>query len=289
MNRYRELYTHWPADPLGRRDPDFIRREMGWIGELLDLWFAPETTGLEHVPDGPALVVGMHNGGNLAPDMFATMVAFWRRFGPDRAAYGLAHDVVFKMPLAGRWIQRLGAVPAHRENAAELLHRGATVLVYPGGDLDAFKPWRERHLVKFGERSGFIRTALEARVPIVPVVSVGAHETFAILSDGRGAAKLLGLKRWTRLEVLPIILCLPWGVWIGSVESHIPVPSKVRIRVLPPIHLDGAPDDEAYVRGAREEVRLTMQAAVDEMVREGNFGPLARFTGGIAPPPPHPV
>lgn len=274
--RFRDLYRDWPADPLARRDPDFIRAEMGWIGQLIDLWFAPEVTG--ELPEQPALVVGMHNGGNMAPDMFATMVAFWRRFGPERAAYGLAHDVVFQAPFVGRFLQRLGAVPARREHAAELLARGATVLVYPGGDLDAFKPWRERHIVKFGERSGFIKTALQARVPIVPVVSVGAHETIAILTDGRALAKKIGLKRLTRVEVLPVILCLPWGVWISTFEGHIPLPSKVRIRVLPPIHLDGSADDAAYVRDAREQVRSVMQAAVDELVREGDFGPRARFS-----------
>ena len=190
---------------------------MGWIGQLLDLWFAPDVSGLEHVPGGPALVVGTHNGGNSAPDMFATMVAFWRHFGPDRPAYGLAHDQVCRAPVVGRWIQKLGAVPARQAHAAELLRRGAAVLVYPGGDLDAFKPWSERHTVKFGERAGFIKTALRARVPIVPVISVGAHETFAVLTDGRDLARRLGLKRWTRLEVLPIILCLPWES--GSARS----------------------------------------------------------------------
>jgi 1-acyl-sn-glycerol-3-phosphate acyltransferase len=224
----------------------------------------------------------MHNGGNLAPDMFATMVAFWRRFGPDRLAYGLAHDQACRAPIVGPWIQKLGAVPARQEHAAELLARGAAVLVYPGGDLDAFKPWRERHQVKFGERSGFIKTALRAGVPIVPVVSVGAHETFAVVTDGRELARRVGLKRWTRMEVLPLILCLPWGVWIGAFEGHIPVPSKVRIRVLPSITLHGSPLDEDYVRRAREEVRSTMQSAVDAMVAEGRFGPMARL--GITSP-----
>jgi 1-acyl-sn-glycerol-3-phosphate acyltransferase len=277
MSRLRELYRDWPADPLARRDPAFIENEMRWFGELIDLWFAPEIDGLEHVPDGASLIVGMHNGGNLAPDMFATMVGFWRHFGPERAAYGLAHDLLFRLPVLGRWLQRLGAVPAHRENAAALLAKGASLLVYPGGDLDAFKPYRERHVVKFGERTGFIKTALTARVPIVPVVSVGAHETFAILTDGRGVARALGLKRWARLEVLPVILSLPWGLSVGTLNGHIPVPSKVRIRLLPPMHFDGSPDDEDYVRAAKEEVRATMQNAVDQMVREGNFGPRARF------------
>jgi 1-acyl-sn-glycerol-3-phosphate acyltransferase len=276
-----ELYRDWPRDPLARRDAEVIRTEMGWIGQLIDTWFTPEIEGLEHVPDGASLVVGMHNGGNAAPDMFATMVAFWRRFGPERPSYGLAHDQICRAPVVGRWIQRLGAVPARQEHARELLSRGAAVLVYPGGDLDAFKPWRERHRVKFGERSGFIKTALHARVPIVPVVSVGAHETFGVVTDGRSLARAIGLKRWTRMEVLPVILCLPWGVWIGAFEGHIPLPSKIRIRVLPPMRFDFSPDDRERVVAAKEEVRAVMQSAVDDLVARGDFGPLARFNAGL--------
>jgi len=270
-----------PQDPLARRDPDYIREELEVLGFALDGWFATKVDELEHLPDDPSLVVGTHNGGAVAPDMFALMVAFWRRFGVERPAYGLAHDQVFKIPMAGRWIGKLGAVPAHQRHARALLARGATVLVYPGGDLDAFKPWEERHDVKFGERTGFIRTALNAGVPIVPVVSVGAHETVRILTDGRELAQRLGLKQLFRIEVLPIMLCFPWGLAIGPIETHLPAPSKMRIRLLPPIDLAAhgfkkVIDDEGVCE-ARDLVRDTMQQALDQLVAEGDFGVTARL------------
>jgi 1-acyl-sn-glycerol-3-phosphate acyltransferase len=237
--------------------------------------------GLEHIPPGPSLVVGTHNGGNMAPDMFCTMVAFWRRFGVERPAYGLAHDQVFRMPGVGRWIARLGGVPAHQRHARMLLGRGATVLVYPGGDVDAFKPFRERHVVKFGGRSGFVRTALATGAPIVPVVSVGAHETVRVLTDGRELAQRLGLKRLTRIEVLPVMLCLPWGLLVGPIEGHLPAPSRIRIRILPPLpptYPPEAADDPEVCDRVREEVRAVMQAALDELAAEGGYGVRARFT-----------
>ena len=61
------------------------RWSLDVLGRATDAWFAPEVIGLEHIPPGPSLVVGTHNGGNMAPDMFCTMVAFWRRFGVERA------------------------------------------------------------------------------------------------------------------------------------------------------------------------------------------------------------
>jgi len=256
---------------LDDRDPDFIRRHLRGFERLIDAWFAPEVDGLERVPDGRALIVGTHNGGNMAPDMLCLMAAFWRRFGPERPAYGLAHDQVFRVPMLGRLLSRLGAVPAGQERARALLERDATVLVYPGGDVDAFKPFRERHTVKFGGRTGFVRTALATGAPIVPVVSVGAHETVRVLGDGRGLARALGLKRWTRIEVLPVMLCLPWGVFLGPLEGHLPMPSKIRLRVLPPMklaHPPSAAGDDALVRALAEQVRSTMQAALDELARE---------------------
>lgn len=83
--------------------------------------------------------------------------AAWRHFGAARAAYGLAHDMVFELPFLGKWIARLGAVPASQENARLLLERDVAVLVYPGGDLDAYKPHREQFQVKFGGRKGWVR------------------------------------------------------------------------------------------------------------------------------------
>src|SRR6266508_68225 len=78
-----------PSDPLDRRDPAFILEERELLGAACDTWYAPDIMGLENVPAGRALVVGTHNGGFMAPDMFSLMVGFWRQHGPDRPAYGL--------------------------------------------------------------------------------------------------------------------------------------------------------------------------------------------------------
>jgi 1-acyl-sn-glycerol-3-phosphate acyltransferase len=172
-------------------------------------------------------------------------------------------------------MSRLGAVPARRGLAQAALARGAKVLVYPGGDLDTFKPYRDRHRVTFGDRKGFVRTAIAAGVPIVPVVSVGAHETLRVLTDGRRLAHALGLHRLLRVEVVPVMLCLPWGLWVGAWETHIPLPSRLRIRVLPPLRFEvprEAANDDAVVTRARDVVAATMQRALDALVAEGGFG-----------------
>ncbi|MGZ3476464.1 MAG: lysophospholipid acyltransferase family protein, partial [Polyangiales bacterium] len=233
-----------------------------------------EVSGLEHVPDGRALIVGNHNGGVMSPDMFALMVTWWRTFGVDAPTYGLMHDLPFLVPVIGDWMARLGAVPADPSNAKRLLERDAKVLVYPGGDLDAFRPWSQRHRIVFGARRGFVRTALATGAPIVPVVAVGAHEGCVVVSDGRALAQALGLKRM-RVEVLPITLGLPWLFFVGP-APYLPVPLRMKIRVLPAIRFSVGPEaatDDAVVDACREEVIACMQTALDDLAREGGYGP----------------
>ena len=89
----------------------------------------------------------------------------------------------------------------------------------------------------FDGRKGFLRLALKHDVPIVPVVSIGGQETALFLTRGEGLARLLRLDRMFRLKVLPISLALPWGLNVGDMLGHVPLPAKITIDVLEPIDL----------------------------------------------------
>src|SRR5205823_1370763 len=123
---------------------------------------------------------------------------------------------------------------ASLETAREILRQKRDLLIFPGGDLDTWRPYSKRWEVDFGGRTGYARLALETRVPIVPVAHAGAHETLRVLTSGRGLAKAIGLKRFARANVWPIHLSLPWGLAIGPVP-HIPLPGQFRYLVGEPI------------------------------------------------------
>lgn len=268
-------------DVGGDRDPEFIRRHFELLAPWVERYHHTAVEGLDDVPRGAALLVGNHNGGIMSPDMFALMVAWWRHFGADEPAYGLAHDIPFRVPVLGRLMRRVGAVPARQQNALALLRQGAKVLVYPGGDVDAFRPASRAGEIVFGGRLGFVRAALRARVPVVPIVSAGAHEAFHVVTDGRELVRRLGLKRLTRVEVLPLVLCLPWGVAVGPMP-YLPVPVRIRIRVLAPIDWGlpaEAADDPATVARCGADVLAAMQAGLDALTREGGHGRIARLRG----------
>lgn len=263
------------AADLDQRDEEFIRYQLPGMWLFSTIYFRAEVTGFDRIPeDGPVLFVGNHSGGNMTPDSMVFMLAFNTYFGVERPVYALAHALVTSWPIIGKLAGKWGIITAGPGAARDALERGACVLVYPGGDVEAHRPWSARHEIRFDGRKGFLRLAKEAGVPIVPVVSVGGHDTYLPLSDGRRLAKLLRLDKLARLKVLPISLALPWGLNIGDFGGHLPLPAKIRMEVLDPIDLtdrfgDDADSDEAY-----EHVTERMQEALTALAAERIAPPL---------------
>jgi 1-acyl-sn-glycerol-3-phosphate acyltransferase len=213
------------------------------------------------------LLVGNHSGGNMIPDTFIFTLAFSTFFGVERRFYQLAHNLVLAMPPLAR-LRKGGTLAASPENAARALDMGAAVLVYPGGDYETHRPSWHSGRVEFGGRKGFIRLAAARDVPVVPVVSIGGQETALFLTRGERLARVLRLDRLLRLKVLPVSLALPWGVNVGDLLGHIPLPAKITIQVLEPIDLRREfgphPDvDEVY-----DEMVARMQDALDRLAAE---------------------
>jgi 1-acyl-sn-glycerol-3-phosphate acyltransferase len=233
----REAQARVPKADLDERDPDYIRESLPGMWLLASLYFRGEVRGLGRIPaEGPVLLVGNHSGGNLTPDTIVFTLAFNTFFGVERRFYQLAHNLVLSTPGLG-FLRRYGTVAASPQNADKALKSGAALLVYPGGDYEVHRPSWERAKVDFGRREGFIRLAIEEDVPIVPVVSVGGQETALFLSRGERLSKLLRLDRMFRLKVLPISLALPWGLNVGDMLGHLPLPAKITIQVKQPVYL----------------------------------------------------
>jgi 1-acyl-sn-glycerol-3-phosphate acyltransferase len=263
----RALGRRLTAD-LDDRDPDYIRENLPLAWLLATLWFRGEVRNMGNVPEqGPVLLVGNHSGGNLTPDTVIFTLAFSTYFGVERRFFQLAHNLVLASPY-GQILRKYGTVTASHENAKRALDSGAALLVYPGGDWEVHRPTWERNQVDFAGRKGFVRLALDADVPIVPVVSVGGQETALFLSRGAWLARLLRADRALRLKVLPISLAPPWGLNVGDFLGHIPLPAKITTEVLPPIYAreQFGPDpdpDEVYAHVTR-----VMQETLDALAAE---------------------
>lgn len=258
---------------------DFAERDEARISQLASFvdgavrpWFRAEVRGLDRIPPGAALYVGNHNAGLMMPEALLLGAAAYQAHGLHAVPFGLAGDAVVSLPVLRDLTVPLGAVRATPENARRLLARGAKVLVYPGGDLEAMRPFRDRDRIVFGGRRGYIRAALRAGAPVVPVVTAGAHATCVVLTDGQWLAKLLRADRLLRVKVWPITLCLPWGLVVGPGLVFLPWSSRVLQEVLEPIRFerDGeeAAADEDYVRACAERVESTMQRALTRLADE---------------------
>ena len=93
-------------------------------------------------------MVSNHSGGVLTPDVLIFAPAFYDAFGYDRPLYILAHTGVLLGPL-GTLFSRVGGIEATPDNAATALRSGGVVLVFPGGDYDAFRPTRTANTIDF--------------------------------------------------------------------------------------------------------------------------------------------
>jgi 1-acyl-sn-glycerol-3-phosphate acyltransferase len=256
-----------PAD-LDERDPDYIRESLPGLWLLASIYWRGEVRGMGNIPeDGPVLLVGNHSGGNVTPDTGVFTLAFSSYFGVERVFHQLAHNLVVSMPGLS-FLRKYGTVAASHENARKALRTGAAVLVYPGGDYEVHRPFWERNRVDFNGRKGFLRLALEEKVPIVPVVSIGGQETALFLSRGEALAKLLRLDRMFRLKVLPISIAAPWGLNVGDMAGHIPLPAKITIEVLPPIDLTAEFGPEPDLDDVYEHLLRTMQETLDALASE---------------------
>ena len=257
-----------------RIDARTLRTSYDWLAPVRDWYFRGEVRGIDLVPADPCLLIANHDGGYFPPDGILLGSAWHERFGFQRPLFWLMHDFPFRIhDKLSVWLNKHGVLPASKSNLNRVFDQNDSAFVYPGGSHEAFRPYLKRRTIELGHRTGFIAAALARRVPIVPVVSVGAHETLFVLSRGNWLARRLPLLRKFRSDVLPLWIGLPWGIGFGPLP-HLPLPSKVKVQVLEPIRLwkvlgeTTLADDPAALRAGLDYVRKKMQQVADLMYDE---------------------
>jgi 1-acyl-sn-glycerol-3-phosphate acyltransferase len=261
----------------------------GLLGRLCRFFFRPTMEGWENLPDeGPFLLVVNHSGGG-AVDVLVLATLRARELERSRKLAAMAHPVVFHFPVVAYLLREFGAIPSGYEPALGALQAGIPVLVFPGGDHEAFRPIWQASLVDFNRREGFLRLAREANVPIVPLGIRGSHYTVPILWRSKILPwllvypRLLGVKRLplTAAALLGSGLLLgvggpAWGfpmaglmaaLWFASPTNIFigQVPWKVSARIGAPIPAAAlfGDDGERPLQEAHDDV----VAAVQELVR----------------------
>jgi len=255
-----------------------LRAQKPVWSALCKYYFRLETSGWERLPEETSLLIGVHSGGALTMDAWTFVFDWWRRFGTERVLHPTAHDVLMAAPGLGDYFRQCGVIPASRQGVGAALNANCDVIIWPGGDVDAMRNWRKRDQAVLGGRKGFVRQAIRSGVPIVPVASVGGHDTAFVLSEGRwianGLDRVSGLKRKLRGTRMPIVLGIPFGLTIETIPTHLPLPAKIRTELLDPIHVDNDPErvnDREYVNSVYREVESSIQAGMDRLATQRRF------------------
>jgi 1-acyl-sn-glycerol-3-phosphate acyltransferase len=264
----------WVAERAGdwdldAQDLDFMERQKYFWNPLCDYWFRMEMEGFEKLPDPPALLIGVHSGAPFVWDAWTVGIQWWRHFGDERILHGTAHDALMAAPGIGAYFRRMGVLPAAPDSIAGALAAGHDVALWPGGEVDSLRPWVKRDEAVLAGRMGFVRMAIRAGVPIVPISTVGGPDSMPVLFSGRRLAKALQLDRIARLKVFPIAVSAPWGIG-PAILPEIPLPAKIRTAFGEPITLARDPakaDDEKYVTRKYEEVQAAIQGGMDRLAR----------------------
>jgi 1-acyl-sn-glycerol-3-phosphate acyltransferase len=264
-----EVVRRGPQDDCDSWDPGLIKTVKNAVAATAKRYFRPEVRGMQHVPTcGAALVVSNHSAGMWTPDFPIFATAFYDTFGYDRPLYCLAHNAMFAGPL-GHWLPRLGVIHASRHNVAKALNAGGVVMVFPGGDYDVYRPTFSSSVIDFNGRTGYAAAAVDARVPVVPLVSIGGQETQFFLTRGGGLARRLGLWR-ARIKILPLAVGFPFGL-IPYGLLNVPLPSKIVTQVLEPVDIAAQFGKRPDIAEVDVYIRSAMQTAADRLARERRY------------------
>jgi 1-acyl-sn-glycerol-3-phosphate acyltransferase len=214
-----------------------------------------ETSGLENLPrSGGALLVSNHAGVLPWDGAMITVAVF---DAVERHTRALIATWFGALPVASWFLRRSGQTLGHPDDTLRLLRGGELVLVFPEGVRGTGKPWSERYRLRRFGRGGFVDVAMRAGVPIIPVSVVGSEETYPMLADLTGVAKLLGMPYFPITPTWPLLG--PLGL--------LPLPSKWRITFHPPVTVATTAEEEpepARVMELADSIRATIQRGVVE-------------------------
>ena len=248
-----------PALEPERRVTDWGRSER--IEGLLDrtiydflyhVWFRCDVEGIEHVPaDGGALLVSNHSGA-LPPDAAMITKAIKEEHANPRALHLTVEHFFKGYPGFSMLVPKIGGVAAHPANAQRLLQdEQQLVLVFPEGRKGTEKLFKDRYRLRRFGRGGFVRTAMRAGVPIVPIALVGAEEAMPVF------AQLSPLQRMTGLIYAPL-------------SPLFYLPAKFTIRFLEPVPThelgERAHEDRGLVQTISQDIRARIQEELFDMI-----------------------
>ena len=214
-------------DAIHNFSPPNLQR-ISWLRKLYHAYFRPTFLHTERLQlrERPALLVGNHTITGILDTPFLVEHCLLNEGVMLRS---LGDKVHFHVPLWGRMLQSGGMVLASRENAAALMQRGDSMMLFPGGAREVMRRKGEKYQLLWKQRTGFVEIAMQHGYDIIPFASLGPDDCYDIHLDANQYARwpiirwLLNrpwLKKLTRNgDILP-------SLFTGILFTPIPKPQK---------------------------------------------------------------
>lgn len=257
----RRMTGDYQTDDWGL-DYEFLDAVRPLISFMYRHYWRVQPSGLENVPDtGRALLVANHSG-QLPFDASMLLASVMLDHPSQRLVRSLYANWFPTLPFLSSAFEKIGQTLADVENGTRLLEQEELVGVFPEGYKGVSKLYKDRYkLARFG-RGGFIKMALRAQAPIIPVAIVGAEETYISVYKSKTLARLTGF------PYFPISLRFPWFGLLGV----IPLPTKWYIDFGTPIPMEefqpDAADDLVLVSQLTDQVRNIVQEMIYERLAQ---------------------
>lgn len=259
-------------DHLDWFDQEMARKVAKIHLPILEAYHRATWKGLENIPEVPFLGAGNHTGMHFMPESFLWLAKYHfeeRKVPMLTLIHHMTHRLgrMVKLP-----VNELGFLEARRDNALEALRAGFAVTVYPGGDRDVARPFCDRHKVDFFNHLGYVKIALKAQVPILPIVGCGGGETLFVLNSGQKFAELTGLKRFAKIHTWPTYWSFPFGFYTGHFPHfELPLPSQMSMSILKPYYVNeysaADADNPEVIQRINEDILRLMQAELDKLAQ----------------------
>ena len=227
----------------------------------------PKLYGVDALPE-PMLLVGNHTIYGLVDVPF--MVAeLWRQ--QRIAVRGLGEHGHYSIPLWRDLLEAGGMVHGTRSNVRALMRERQNILVFPGGAGEVLKQRGERYTLKWKERIGFAKLAIEHGYPVVPFAAVGVEDMFTVVADERTPIVSQASRLLRRVAGMPIP---PLSVGFGPM---IPRPERMYFWFGEAIDASAfARDGERSARRLRDETRTAVESGIRLLRAEREADPHRR-------------
>jgi len=241
-------------------DLDSFENHMANL-DLLDKYFRVKFFGLENIPaSGGALIIGNH--GPFGLDAPFVIKHVYEEAG--RVVRPLGDRLLFKIPLLRVLLNTVGVLEGEAEQAIEIMTAGEICSVYPGGYAETVKAPHEKYQIRqFWENHlGYIKVALRAQVPIIPISCIGIDDIVVQLKTAEEMANFPParlIQKYMKHDKYKVPL------WMGL--GMVPIPVQFTYKVGQAIDLGYGPeaaDDPVILHKINERIIEIVEGMIEK-------------------------